>query len=439
MKRLWVQLSLAFGGVLILSQLVTFVTFIIIAAFSPTAFTDEIVFPQFSFESGVEVWVFDQMVMGKSAEEIKQAYVETSTTVDIDAVIDRAQDPERAIVWVDIAEGPSSAVPITGAGTVANPVFFGDVNLPLVFISDNSTIAVLVQSLAIAVIAGIFMSRYLTKPLGQLNEAVEAFGKRKLDEPVNISGSQEIEQLSQSFNQMADDLNQAEQQRLNILADVSHELRTPLTGLEGSLRASLDQVYEVDERHIANMHTQTKHLIRLVEDLRLLAQAEAKKLPLNQIDFELNQMITETVDIFQFQADDQQAEITTELPSGPVIINADADRIRQVLHNLLANGLRFAGENGAVTVGVQQLPDEIVIEIRDNGAGIEPEHLPHLFDRFYRTDKSRSRHSGGAGLGLAITKALIESHGGGISAASDGVGTGATFRFWLPQKSILEA
>jgi len=287
-------------------------------------------------------------------------------------------------------------------------------------------------SLIIGIGSGIWMSRYLTKPLEQLTAAARAFGQRDWHYRVPRSGSQEIIELAETLNQMAANLEQAEQVRQNMLTDVSHELRTPLAGLEGSLRAVLDDVYDLDKARIAQLYNQTRHLIRLVEDLRVLTQAEAHKLPLRLEAIDLACLIDDTLEVFAFQIDEQNIQLCLDISPTLPPICADAHRLRQVLHNLLANAFRHTAKAGEIRITAQPVNEHVEMTIQDNGEGIAPEHLPHIFDRFYRIDQARSRHTGGSGLGLAIVKAVIEAHQGAIVATSAGLNQGTTFICHFP-------
>lgn len=284
----------------------------------------------------------------------------------------------------------------------------------------------------IGICAGVWVSHSLSAPLTQLAEAAQAIGKRDFERRVKVKGSQEIITLAQTFNQMATDLQEAERLRNHLMADVSHELRTPLTVLEGHLRAALDQVYELTEEEIANLYQQTRHLIRLVNDLRELAQAEAKQLPLMIIPTDVARLSKETVTIFEPLTCDAGITLRYSAPDDLPLIPVDGSRLRQVLHNLLSNALRHTPRGGIILVTLGQVQNRLQIDIKDSGSGIAQEELPHVFDRFYRTDRSRSRETGGTGLGLSIVKAIIEAHGGEVSATSEGMKQGSCFTICLP-------
>lgn len=285
----------------------------------------------------------------------------------------------------------------------------------------------------IAIILGIWLSRGLSAPIVALSKAAREIGSGDLQQRVPVHNhSQELDDLAQSFNRMAVDLENAETLRKNMLADISHELRTPLTALSGQLRGVLDDVYELNEADIANLYSQTEHLIRLVEDLHLLAQAEARQLPLHKTAVSLIKLWQEITLNFTPLATEKNIHFNTSLPANLPPITADQIRLRQIFTNLLANALRHTPSGGRITVQASHHAGIVTLTITDNGDGIEPEHLPYLFDRFYRTDRSRNRETGGTGLGLAIVKALVEEHEGEIMASSSGIGQGSKFTLRFP-------
>jgi signal transduction histidine kinase len=285
----------------------------------------------------------------------------------------------------------------------------------------------------LGVLGGILTSRIVAAPITRLADAAQSIGSGDLATrvPPNRS-SKEIDDLTTAFNTMAADLQHASELRTSLMADVSHELRTPLTVLEGNLRAALDHVYELDEEQIANLYEQTRHLIRLVNDLRELSLAEAAQLPLDLQAVDLGALVGETAGAFELLAGEKGIEIDTQVAPGLPPIWADRVRVRQVLHNLLANALRHTPSGGTITVSVQVQASGVALSVADTGDGIDAQALPHVFDRFYRTDPSRSRETGGSGLGLAIVKALVETQGGSVEAASPGAGQGSIFTLHFP-------
>lgn len=295
----------------------------------------------------------------------------------------------------------------------------------------------LLRSIAIAgatgIAGGIAASWILASPVTKLANAAQAIGAGDLTARVEVNhGSKEIDALAEAFNKMASDLQHAAELRNNLMADVSHELRTPLTVLEGNLRAALDHVYELDDEQIANLYEQTRHLIRLVNELRELTLAEAAQLPLAQELLDLRALVQESAAVFEPLMEEKGVQLLVQLPPSLSAVTVDRSRIRQVLHNLLANALRHTPAGGQVTVAVAQPAGRVRLIVQDTGEGIDPQNLEHIFDRFYRTDPSRSRETGGSGLGLAIVKAIVEAHGGEVNATSAGVGKGTRFTIFLP-------
>ncbi len=237
--------------------------------------------------------------------------------------------------------------------------------------------------------------------------------------------------LATAFNAMAADLQHADALRNNLMADVSHELRTPLAALEGNLRAALDHVAELSAADIAGLHGQTRHLIRLVNDLRELALAEAGQLPLEPAPTDLNGLAADVLQALDPLAAENGVVMADELPPLPAV-DADPDRIRQVLFNLLVNALRHTPRGGRVTVGGGRAGATVTVWVADSGEGLDAGELAAVFDRFYRADRSRSRQTGGSGLGLAIVKAIVEAHGGRVAAESAGKGQGIRLVISLP-------
>jgi signal transduction histidine kinase len=291
--------------------------------------------------------------------------------------------------------------------------------------------ALMITVTIVGITAGMLSTRGLTAPLSSLAKAARAIGSRDLSQRVNVNGSQEIQDLAKAFNEMAAELQQAEALRQNLLADVAHELRTPITVLQGNLQAILDDVYKLDKTEIAQLYDQTRQLSRLVDDLRELAQAEARQLPLEMTKVDMVDLLEDIHAIYAPMA--EAAGITLELDyiDESHLIQGDCSRLTQCLQNLLNNAIRFTPEGGKVSITLSSDDHHLDIKISDTGSGIAPEHLPHVFDRFYRSDPTRTRETGGTGLGLAITRAIIEAHEGEIHAHSDGEGLGSVFSIRL--------
>jgi signal transduction histidine kinase len=291
---------------------------------------------------------------------------------------------------------------------------------------------IIITVTVLGIIIGMLSSRGLTAPLSRLAEAARAIGERDLSQRVEVGGTQEIRDVAQAFNEMAAQLQQAEILRQNLLTDVAHELRTPLSVIQGNLQAILDDVYELDKSEIAQLYDQTRQLSRLVDDLRELAQAEARQLPMNMKTVDFMVLFQDVTRIYTPILESADLDLQTHFAKDVPLIWGDRDRLIQCLQNLLNNAIRFTSPGGKITLSMSGDSQGVTIQIKDTGCGIHPDHLPHIFDRFYRTDPARTRETGGSGLGLAITRAILEAHGGTIQAASDGDSEGSTFTIWLP-------
>lgn len=293
----------------------------------------------------------------------------------------------------------------------------------------------LLSALLAAVIGagiGILLSRGFSTPLKALTQAAQTFALKDWSKRVSIQGSGEIAQVGSAFNTMADDLQRLEKLRQNLIADIAHELRTPLTVMEGNLRAVLDGVYPLEMGEIATLFDQTHLLKRLVEDLRELALADAGQLHLTLTDLDPLALIRGSALPFSTAADSRGIRLILDLPSELPLVRVDQDRFRQALTNLLSNALRHTAQ-GTITLQAQMERDQrqVRINIEDTGEGIPEEDLPHLFERFYRGEKSRVRSAGGSGLGLSIARSLVEAMGGRIGA-QNGSNGGAIFWFTVP-------
>ena len=284
----------------------------------------------------------------------------------------------------------------------------------------------------VAIIAGVWMSRTLTAPMAELGEAAQAIGRQDLSRRVRVKGTDEVQALAGRFNEMAAQLEEAEGLRRNLLADVAHELRNPLHVLQGNLQAILDGVYEMNDEEIARIYDQTRHLTAMVDDLHELSQAEAHQLPLDIVATDMAALVKESAEVFRPMARSAEIALRVELLGALPQVAADPERLRQVMNNLLSNALRHTPEGGHILVSVRRQGEMVEVAIEDSGAGIPAEHLDHVFVRFYRTDSARSRERGGAGLGLAIARAIVVEHGGWMKASSPGPGQGSTFTFAIP-------
>ena len=288
-------------------------------------------------------------------------------------------------------------------------------------------IALLVSVVAM-VLLGVFGLRRVFTPLDDLLEAAGRVAEGDYDVRVREHGPKEVRSLARAFNDMASRLHDADEKRRNLLADVTHELRTPLTVLQGNLEGMLDGVYPPDETNLRALLDETNILSGLVDDLRTVALAESGALKLKKEPTDLLMLVRDSLGVFQTQAEAAGVVLSVDAPDMFPRLEIDPARIRQVLSNLLSNALRYSPAGSQVQIRVAQSQEQAVIEVIDDGPGIAPQDLPHVFERFYK-----STDSGGMGLGLAIVRHLVNAHGGTIEALS-APGQGTTMRIHLPLK-----
>lgn len=287
-------------------------------------------------------------------------------------------------------------------------------------------------ALAAAVVVSLFVSRRIVEPIQMLSQVSRRLAQGFYRERTAVNADDEIAQLAQSVNQLADALDQTERRRLALLADVTHELRTPLATIGGYMEGLVDGVVSANPATFNLILRETRRLQRLIEDLELLSRVEAGQLPVIARAIDLRSVLEAQIVQFEPLFSSNQVRLSLDAPDQLPLVWADPDRVAQVLINILANAYRYTPAGGSVVVEVRADDHEVRVAVIDSGIGIAAEHLPHLFERFYRVDKSRARNSGGSGIGLAIARHLIYAQGGEIWAESDGIGKGARFIFTLP-------
>jgi signal transduction histidine kinase len=286
----------------------------------------------------------------------------------------------------------------------------------------------------VAVGVSLLVSSRIVSRVRQMLAASRRIAAGHYVERVPDAGHDELAALAVAFNTMAAELEAVERRRVALIGDVAHELRTPLATIEGYTEGVLDGVVAPSEETWALIHDEVGRLKRLVADLQELSRAEAKQLVLHPTVVSPTELIERGRIRLASQYAEKGVELVVAAAADLPSITVDADRILQVLVNLLGNALRATPTGGQVRVQAHADLDAVVVEVTDTGIGIAPEHLPHLFERFYRVDKARSRALGGHGVGLTISKAFVEAHGGRIWAASDGPGKGASITFTLPRQ-----
>lgn len=278
----------------------------------------------------------------------------------------------------------------------------------------------------------LLLMRDILRPLRELAAGSERIAGGSYDQRLAVSGSDEFAAVATSFNRMAAMLEQVEQHRVALIGDVAHELRTPLAGIEGYLEGLVDGVIPGDLETFTLIQQEVRRLHRLVSDLQTLSRVEAGQVPLQRRSFDGGELVQRMVAQLRPQLEGQALEITVEVPGTPLWLYADPDRTAQIVLNLVGNAIRYSPQGGQVRVRVEASGEQGQLVVADTGIGIPPEALPYLFERFYRVDASRSRRSGGSGIGLTISRHLAWQMGGTLTATSAGVGHGSTFTLRLP-------
>jgi two-component system sensor histidine kinase BaeS len=284
-------------------------------------------------------------------------------------------------------------------------------------------------SAVVALVVALYLAFTLSRPLREIRAGAEAMSVGQLDARVREGGDEEVRAVAHALNALASTLQHEEELRKENVADLAHELRTPLMGLLGRIEAAQDGVLKDEAANLQAMHDEAVRLGRLLDDLSTLADAERPGMLLTLEPVDLAQVASGQVDAAEARFAEKGVRLATDLE--PVLVAGDRGRLDQVVANLLSNALRYTDAGGAVTVAVAREDGEAVLEVADTGIGIAPDDVTRVFTRFWRGERSRSRATGGAGIGLSIVKELVGAHGGDVEVTSQ-VGTGSVFTVRLP-------
>ena len=298
--------------------------------------------------------------------------------------------------------------------------------------------AILLGALGAAIIAlllGVFLARSIARPVRELTLATQAVAQGELGKQVEVRTTDEIGELAASFNQMSQDLARARSLRQQMTADIAHDLRTPLSVIHGYTEALAEGKLVGNPDMYAVMHEEARHLQHLIEDLRTLSLADAGEITLTRQACEPKAVLERAAGAHASKAAEKQIRLSVQAPEVLPDIDVDPERMAQVLNNLVGNALRYTSEGGEVVLSASAPAGSVLLQVRDNGAGIAPADLPNIFERFYRGDQARNIQEGESGLGLAIAKSLLEAQGGSIAVASE-LGRGTTFTLTLPVASV---
>ncbi|ADI09693.1 Histidine kinase [Streptomyces bingchenggensis BCW-1] len=311
-------------------------------------------------------------------------------------------------------------------------VRLGALDEPPSALAAAPAVTVAVAVAVAAILGALLLSRTVLRPVSALTAASHGLGEGDLARRVPVTGRDEIAELGRSFNRMAESLQASEERQRRLVGDVAHELRTPLANLRGYLEALRDGVVDPEPELLASLHEEVLLQQRIVDDLQDLALAEAGALTYHREDIDLGELLETCRTVHRAQAERAGVALTVETPGGePLYAHADADRLRQAVGNLVSNAVRATGPGGTVRLSLARRGAGAVVQVGDTGHGIPAEHLPHVFDRFWRADAARGRATGGSGLGLSIARQIVTDHQGTIGVES-AVGAGTTFTIELP-------
>lgn len=342
--------------------------------------------------------------------------------------------PQRILHTLILSSGLQAGLIFFNVWITARGMFLSEHDLTLAGV-------LLLFGTGIAVSFGVFVSASLARGLRQVEHAAERLAGGDFSARAEVSGRDEIARLAATFNRMADQLDAAarKQRELDILrrdliAWTSHDLRTPLTSIRVVVEALADSVIddpETVQRYLTSIRSDVHSLNRLIDDLFELAQLDAGGMKFDKVPISLSDLISDVIERMRALAERRKVRIEGQVSQQVDLVTLDPQKIERVLANLISNAIRHTPEGGRVTIDARRSNGQVRVSVSDTGEGIAAHDLPHVFERFYRGEKSRSRSAGGAGLGLAIAKGIVEAHGGTIEVASR-IGQGTTFTFTLP-------
>jgi len=304
--------------------------------------------------------------------------------------------------------------------------------------SKNSLLLTFLVTILIAALAGILLSRSLTRPVIELTAAAQNLAAGDLSQKVDVHSKDELGELSKAFNQMSAEIEQSDRQRKRMTADIAHDLRTPLTVIGGYIESMRDGDLEPTPERLAMLYSEVTRLNRMVADLRLLSQSDSGALTFNLQPTEAGKLLEQTRELFDLRAKDQDIDLTVEIQEGLPMILGDEMRLVQVMENLVSNAIRHTPHGGHIQLSARleqasgaEKKDCVRFTVRDDGEGIPANEIPYMFEQFHRVDKSRHADESQSGLGLAIVKAIIQGHGGEVWVEST-LGQGSDFHFCIP-------
>lgn len=367
--------------------------------------------------------------ISEETQQIAQTVAETGNTMLLEGTFDE----EFGLPIVTLV------VPLAVEDTVEGSLFLHR-HLSVMRASLTNVYSLLWPSILMSVGVGLMvayaMTRRIARPLTLMSAAAKKLAKGDMSVHVDESETVELNELASAFNAMVKDLSQVEQVRKDFVANVSHELRSPITSIAGYVQGMLDGTIPKEEhpKYMQVVFDETTRLKRLINDLLDLSRIESGSVPLNRIDFELNELLRRILIKFEGRLDSKNMDVDLRFAEEDTFVNADVDRIEQVVSNLIDNSIKFCGQYGRLMLTTARKDSKVFVTVADDGAGISKEDIPHLFDRFYKADKAHTVGLG-TGLGLSIVKKIIDQHGEEITVESQ-EGSGASFTFTLTPSTV---
>ena len=384
------------------------------------------------------IWVVNDfgMILNVSGTEADVQEMTPDAISDIMADVMKGREITRLNAFGDIGQTQviTVAVPVySDIGHVSGGVYIHRQMNPVRFNTIDSVVLMsAIASLLLSALPMMFVVHSITNPMSEMARASEKYAKGDFTKRIGHSNISEIDMLAQSLNKMAEDLAKLDQLRVGFVANVSHELKSPLTCMQGYVQAMLDGTiaHEDMPKYLEVVQDETRRLTRLVSDLLDLSKMEAGNMPVNKSRFDICELIRRVIIKFETRIDDKKLDVDVIFNPEQCSVFADPDRIEQVISNLIDNAIKFLEEGGTLSVYTTKGADNVLITVKDNGAGISSDDLPFIFERFYKADKAHTSGKG-TGLGLSIAQKIIENHGSRITCRS-ALGEGTEFTFALP-------
>jgi len=363
---------------------------------------------------------------------------DTDITEQVEAIIDGGEESVSSEKYASVADIPMMTLqqPIIDAnGTIIGAMF-----LHVDMSRTNASVRQVYMDVLLSALCGVilaflavtYITNRMTKPIIDMNNAVKRFSRGEFDARVSLAGHDEVSQLGESFNEMADEINALEQSRRSFVANVSHELRSPLTSMRGFLEAMQDGTIPPEDqgKYLDIVIGECKRMTGMVNDLLDLARIESGAYELKIEPFDINELVIRTLLTFEARVNARHIEVDMDFQNERTLVEGDSAQIAQVIRNLVDNAIKFSPEGGKLTLGIRADKGRAIVSVKDEGEGIREEDLPYVFDRFFKGEKAHTPAGSSTGLGLSIVRRIMEQHGQEITAASP-PGEGACFTFTL--------